>query len=249
MRTYKLFLLLVTTATVVITGGGIPAVAMPPPLADDLPPLPTGDAPPSPASTQVSPAAGAAPSTPPAQKQPKKSTAAEAAQDKWDNQVGAALVLYRDGKVTEAEKALRTVLKTTTEACLRQLVLGYLAEIKVASGNKDKSAESLFAQATANKKCRFHGDTLEAYVSLLKAKGMKAQAEQIQKLRDKQESIGSCEMDKDGNLSASLVSLPPGPIAHTFAQYKTTDKEYLQMLSHVGPLKRNKGRIILPFGE
>lgn len=182
------------------------------------------------------------------QAEPKKSKS-EIAQEQWDTQVGKALVLYRDDNVIEAEQALRNVLETTRGECLRQRIFGYLAEIKIASGNKDKTAEILFAQATADKTCKFHCNMLDAYVDLLKSKGMKAQAEQIQRLRDKQESVGSCEMDKDGNLAMSLVSLPPGPIAHAFTQYKTTDKEYLQMLGHVGPLKGNQGRVILPFSE
>lgn len=250
MRTHKLVILLVTTAVIAGASTGVPAVSIPPPLPDDLPPLPTGDTPSSlPPQGPVSPETTTAPTTPPPQAQSKRSKAELDQMKKWETEVGKALVLYRDGKAAEAEQALRTILKTTTSACLRQRLFGYLAEIKMASGNKDKTAEALFAQATANKKCEFHCDTLDAYATLLKSKGMKAQADQILKLRDNQESVGSCEMDKDGNLSMNMVSLPPGPIAHGFFQYPTTDKDYLKMLGHVGPLKRNKSRIILPFSE
>ncbi len=174
---------------------------------------------------------------------PPKMSKAYYEQEKFETKLGAALVFYRDGKVSECEKRLRTILQATTDVARRQQIIGYLALIKYDSGDHDAAA-TLFAQATANRTVPIHSDVLLRYQDYLRSKGLKKQVEALDKLADKfPPAVGTCTMSKDGTLRLVLHMMTP-------SEYSPSSKDYLSMLGHVGPLKAGgSDRLAPPWSD
>ena len=56
-------------------------------------------------------------------------------------------------------------------------------------------------------------------------------------------------MQADGTIVMNLVSLPPGPIAHTTMTVKPTDKVYREILDHIGGLKPGETKSVPPWPD
>jgi hypothetical protein len=202
----------------------------------------------SPAATESKSARKTAKSQPkaaPTQAQLKEQAVENLA--KADASLGAALILYRDGKAKQADQTLVQELKRTKSNCVRQRIVGYLAMIRFAEGDRDKSAEGLFQQAVSDESCPIHPYIFLEYAKLLRAKGATDKANAMEKAAASRDTIGTCTMSQDGTLTLSLVSLPPPPIAHAVDEYPPSHKEYAETLGHIGPLKPKGSRTILPY--
>ena len=60
-------------------------------------------------------------------------------------------------------------------------------------------------------------------------------------------NVGTITMKPDRSIVLMLRSLPPGPIAETMQTYKPADKQYKEMLDHVGGLAVGETKMLPPW--
>jgi hypothetical protein len=62
-------------------------------------------------------------------------------------------------------------------------------------------------------------------------------------------SIGVASIEKDGTLHLRLKSSGPGPSGEAHFVYKTTDKDYADVLKHIGTIKPGEFKPVRPWSE
>jgi hypothetical protein len=66
---------------------------------------------------------------------------------------------------------------------------------------------------------------------------------------DKLESIGVASIDSEGTLHLRLKSSGPGPAGEAYIMYKKTDKNYAEVIAHIGGIKPGEFKSVPPWKE
>ncbi len=76
---------------------------------------------------------------------------------------------------------------------------------------------------------------------------LERQVERISNSETAEQTIGAAEMKEDGTITMQLRALGAGMIGDSTIEYTPSQKEYDEVLLHLGPLKPGQSKWVTPW--
>lgn len=113
----------------------------------------------------------------------------------------------------------------------------------------ERIAEKIYAPGCIELQCLFssHGSLLREVGKNKEASELEKQVEKMANSEFVEQTIGAAEMKDDGTITLQLRAVGPGFLGDSTIKYLPTQKEYDQVLSHLGPLRPGQSKWVTPW--